>query len=124
MINFLIVHYNTPKLTECLIKSINKFVGTDCRIYIFDNSNAAPFKYQQENLTVFDNTRGAIINFDTELKKYPNHKYSLGSRSKWGSFKHCIRKFQHEKKALIVCFKLLLYKYYMFFILITGDDLF
>lgn len=90
MINILIVHYNTPKLTECLVKSINKFVGTDCNIYIFDNSDKLPFTYKQDNITVFDNTRGQIINFNNELKKYPNHKYSLGSRSGWGSFKHCI----------------------------------
>ena len=88
--NFLIVHYNTPKLTECLVKSINKFVGADCHIYIFDNSDKSKFTYKQSNLTVFDNTRGAIINFDAELKKYPNHIYSLGAKSKWGSFKHCI----------------------------------
>jgi len=34
-INILIIHYNTPKLTEALIKTINKFV-VDCNIYIFD----------------------------------------------------------------------------------------
>lgn len=90
MTNILIVHYNTPKLTECLVKSINKFVGTNCNIYIFDNSDKLRFTYSQENLTIFDNTHGQIINFDNELKKYPNHKNSLGSRSKWGSFKHCI----------------------------------
>ena len=88
-INILIVHYNTPYLTECLIKSINKFVGYNCTIYIFDNSDKLPFTYRQSNIKIFDNTKGQIINFDEELKKYPNHKYSLGSRSKWGSFKHC-----------------------------------
>ena len=63
MTNILIVHYNTPKLTECLVKSINKFVGTNCNIYIFDNSDKLRFTYSQENLTIFDNTHGQIINF-------------------------------------------------------------
>ena len=90
MKNFLIVHYNTPLLTEYLVKSINKFVGADCCIYIFDNSDKYKFTYKQNNLTVFDNTKGQIINFDKELSKYPNHVHSLGKYSKWGSFKHCI----------------------------------
>ena len=43
--NILIIHYNTPYLTECLVRSINLFVK-DAIIYIFDNSNEKPFMMQ------------------------------------------------------------------------------
>ena len=71
-INFCIVHYNTPELTECLIKSINKFTP-DCQIYVFDNSDKFPFVYRQSNITYLDNTNGQIINFSEWIKKYPQH---------------------------------------------------
>ena len=48
MINICIVHYNTPLLTEYLIKSINKFTPNS-KIYIFDNSDKEPFTYRQKN---------------------------------------------------------------------------
>lgn len=89
MINFLIIHYNTPQLTECLVKSINKFVGTDCSVYIFDNSDKHPFKYRQNNLTIFDNTHGKIIDFNDFLKKYPNTLNNSSKENNFASAKHC-----------------------------------
>ena len=86
--NILIVHYNTPKLTECLVKSINKFVGTDCTIYIFDNSDKKPFTYKQSNLTILDNTHGEIINFDKWLEKYPQRFQTKAKMNNFGSAKH------------------------------------
>ena len=86
-VSILIIHYNTPKATEALIKSINKQVG-DCNIYIFDNSDREPFTYHQDNITYFDNTNGQYIDFDEELKKFP-HKEAR-SNSNYGSFKHSI----------------------------------
>ena len=86
-INILIVHYNTPYLTECLIKSINKFVGYNCTIYIFDNSDKEPFTYRQSNIKIFDNTKGQIINFDEELKKY---QHRPEASNMFASYKHCI----------------------------------
>jgi hypothetical protein len=86
--NILIIHYNTPYLTECLVRSINLFVE-DAVIYIFDNSNEKPFTAKFDNVTVFDNTKGQIINFDKWLEKYPNRKISNGKVNKWGSAKHC-----------------------------------
>lgn len=86
--NILIIHYNTPYLTECLVRSINLFVK-DAIIYIFDNSNEKPFTAKFDNLTVFDNTKGQIINFDKWLENYPNRKMSGGRLNKWGSAKHC-----------------------------------
>lgn len=88
-INILIVHYNTPRLTECLVKSINKFVGANCTIYIFDNSDKNPFTYKQDNIVLLDNTQGQIINFDKWLEKYP---YRIGNPCKnnnYASAKHC-----------------------------------
>lgn len=86
-INILIVHYNTPYLTECLIKSINKFVGYNCTIYIFDNSDKAPFTYRQNNIKIFDNTKGQIIDFEKELK---NYQHRPEASNMFASYKHCI----------------------------------
>ena len=86
--NILIIHYNTPYLTECLVRSINLFVK-DAIIYIFDNSNEKPFTAKFDNVTVFDNTKGQIIDFNKWLEKYPNRKKSGGRLNKWGSAKHC-----------------------------------
>ena len=85
--NILIIHYNTPYLTECLVRSINLFVE-DAVIYIFDNSTDRPFTAEFDNVTVFDNTKGEIIDFDKWLEKYPKKKLSGGKLNKWGSAKH------------------------------------
>lgn len=87
-INICIVHYNTPYMTECLIKSINKYVGHDCHIYIFDNSDKEPFVYKQDNITLFDNTKGQIINFNEWLKNFP--KKGGEATGKFASAKHTI----------------------------------
>lgn len=85
--NVCIVHFNTPVLTAHLVRSINKHTpGTN--IYIFDNSDKRPFVNAFNNVTVFDNTKGQIINFDQWLKKYPNREKSGGKANKWGSAKH------------------------------------
>ena len=73
-INIFIVHYNTPELTECLIKSINKMIPQNVKvtIYIFDNSDKFPFVYKQENIIYIDNTKKQIIDFSTWLENYKN----------------------------------------------------
>ena len=86
--NIVIVHYNTPYLTECLVRSINLFVE-DAIIYIFDNSDKKPFTAEFDNVTILDNTKGQIINFDKWLEAYPNKNRSHGRVNKWGSAKHC-----------------------------------
>lgn len=85
---FVIVHYNTPLLTECLVRSINLFVE-NAIIYIFDNSDKDPFIGNFDNVIIFDNTNGQIIDFDKWLEKYPNRFRSNGKSNKWGSAKHC-----------------------------------
>lgn len=84
-INICIVHFNTPELTECLIKSINKFVP-ECVIYIFDNSDEMPFTYRQENIVYYDNTKGQIINFEEWLEGI---KTKVFVPNKHASAKHC-----------------------------------
>lgn len=87
--NILIIHYNTPELTAACVKSINHFTK-NAKIYIFENSDKAPFVNIFNNVEVLDNTKGQIVDFDKELKKYPNRRRSLGRFSKYGSFKHCL----------------------------------
>ena len=85
--NVCIIHYNTPVLTSHLVMSINKHTpGTN--IYIFDNSDRLSFVSNFENVTVFDNTKGQIINFNEWLKKYPDKDKSGGKANNWGSAKH------------------------------------
>lgn len=86
--NIVIIHYNTPLLTECLVKSINKFVK-DAVIYIFDNSDKYPFTAKFPNVKILDNTKGQLINFNKWLEKYKDKGKSHGRVNKWGSAKHC-----------------------------------
>lgn len=86
--NIVIIHYNTPHLTECLVRSINMFVD-NAIIYIFDNSDRYPFTAEFDNLKLIDNTQGQIINFDEWLENYPKRLKSPGSSNSWGSAKHC-----------------------------------
>lgn len=86
--NIVIIHYNTPHLTECLVRSINLFVQ-DAVIYVFDNSDKLPFVAEFDNVTVLDNTHGEIINFNKWLDNYPSKRNSHGRVNKWGSAKHC-----------------------------------
>ena len=87
-VNICIVHYNTPHLTTCLVKSINKFVPSS-KIYLFDNSDKLPFRYRQDNLIYMDNTKGQIIDFDKWLLNYENRNLSNGKNNGFGSAKHC-----------------------------------
>ena len=89
-INVLIVNYNTQKLTEACIKSINKHTP-NVNIYVFDNSDNGKFTNNFPNVTVIDNTDGQIINFNEWLKKFPEHEKSpIGSGNNYASSKHCI----------------------------------
>lgn len=87
MIKICIIHFNTPLLTECLIKSINKFTP-DSLIYIFDNSDSLPFTYRQDNIVYIDNTKGQIINFDEWLSNFPERFNSAARRNNFASAKH------------------------------------
>ena len=63
--NFVTVNFNTPELVDALIKSIYKNSGVpekDINIIVFDNSDKRPFV--SDKVTVLDNTKGQIIDFD------------------------------------------------------------
>lgn len=90
-IKFLIIHYNTPFLTHCLIRSIQKNVR-NCYIYIFDNSDRDPIYTYLDDLAaeidIIDNTRGQIIDFDEFLGEFPNRSSKEGGRCI--SARHCL----------------------------------
>ena len=86
--NIFIVHYNTPELTSALVRSINLHTkGT--RITILDNSDVKPFTDEFPNVSVLDNTKGQLIDFEYVLSQYPLRHISGGSRNRWASAKHC-----------------------------------
>ena len=87
--NVLIVNFNTQMLTDACIKSVNKF-SPGCNIYVFDNSDKEPFVNTFDNVTVFDNTEGQIINFDEVLERHAE-RFESGARvNNFGSIKHCL----------------------------------
>ena len=73
-----IVHFNTPELTEALVKSIRKHGGEEYLVYILDNSNKRPFTKKMKGVKVFNNRKGQIINFEKELAKYPERDEKIG----------------------------------------------
>ena len=85
-----IVHYNTPELTEAAIWSIRKHGGEDWAVTVFDNSDKRPFKIPKcrafGDVTIIDNTKCQIIDFDAELAKYPNRDFDHAVN--FGSAKH------------------------------------
>ena len=85
-----IVHYNTPELTECTIRSIRKHGGEDYKIVLFDNSDERPFKKRLKGVKRIDNTKSQVIDFDKELAKYPDKCTTLGVDGScfFGSVKH------------------------------------
>lgn len=87
-----IIHFNTPELTEAAIMSLRKHGGRDYQVTVFDNSTLRPFTAKMRGVTVVDNTKGQIIDFDAELEKFPNKCREIGCarNCEWGSAKHMI----------------------------------
>ena len=81
-----IVHFNTPELTEACILSVRKHGGQQYHITVFDNSDARPFTAKMDGVTVIDNTKGQVIDFDKELKKHQKAQY--GKVNNYASDKH------------------------------------
>ena len=73
-----IIHFNTPELTEALVKSIRKHGGEEYMVYILDNSNERPFTKKMKGVKVFNNRKGQIIDFEKELAKYPERDEKIG----------------------------------------------
>ena len=80
-----IVHYNTPELTEAAILSLRKHGGLYYHVTVFDNSSQRPFKVQMKNVTVIDNTKGQILNFDMELARFNK---CANTTNNYGSARH------------------------------------
>lgn len=93
----LIIHYNTPELTEATIRSLWKQCGSDWHVTVFDNSDKIPFWRPMDGVTVIDNTRGQVIDFDKFLDTFPDR--DTRETSNFGSTKHC--------KSVDLCFDLL-----------------
>ena len=97
-----IIHYNTPELTEAAILSLRKHGGEDYQVTLFDNSapsidqktgeryEARPFTAEMPGVTIIDNTRGQVIDFEKELAKYPDRSVDIGCVKScvFGSDKH------------------------------------
>lgn len=93
--NYGIVHYNTPELTTCLIASIRKWDDA-AKIFIFENSDKSPLEDIWGDLTVFDNTKGQLIDFEKlieEAHKFLSPSSWIGhlatkTTNNFGSMKH------------------------------------
>ena len=82
-----IIHFNTPELTEAAVLSLRKHCGA-WPVTILDNSDRRPFTKKMDGVTVFDNTKGQIIDFEKELAKFPDKCWELAHKSNYGSAKH------------------------------------
>jgi len=65
------IHYNTPELTEALIRSIRKCMGSRPRIVVVENSLDRPLTYTQ-GIEVIDNRNGQLVDFGGVLSMYPD----------------------------------------------------
>ena len=83
----MIVNFNTTRLTQCCIKSINKHTP-NCKIYVFDNSDKEPFVNIFDNVEVIDNSRGQIIDWDKWHKEFVGNKRTKGRHNNYASAKH------------------------------------
>lgn len=102
-----IVNYNTPELTRAAIRSISKHGGDGYEFIVFDNSDKTPFG-AMDGVDVVDNTKGQIINFADELKKYPKKNVGIGCAvgCNFGSVKHMMSVewlLQNTKEPFMLC---------------------
>lgn len=84
-----IIHFNTPELTEACILSLRK-TGCAWPVILLDNSDKRPFTKKMKGVKVLDNTRQQLIDFDTELEKFPDRIVEHAIQSNFGSMKHCM----------------------------------
>ena len=83
-----IIHFNTPELTEAGILSLRKQTGMRYDVTVFDNSDRRPFTAKMDGVTIVDNTKGQLIDFEKELAKFPDKCWELAHKSNYGSAKH------------------------------------
>ena len=87
-----IVHYNTPELTQALVRSLRMHGGEAWQVVILDNSNERKWTKQMEGVTVIDNTQGQLIDFDAQLAQWPKRNFRQGDWAGcgFGSVKHML----------------------------------
>ena len=88
---FVIVYFNTPKLTTCLCSSIRKYYPNN-EIIIFDNSTILKFPKETIklfNITYLDNTTNNFLNFEKKNKNFKKDE-KIVKQNNLGSAKHCI----------------------------------
>ena len=99
-----VINFNTPDLTEAAILSLRKHGGENYKVIVFDNSatvdfpagqglpdrhyDAQPFTKKMDGVTVIDNTKGQIIDFQKELAKFKDKNRYHSECNDWGSTKH------------------------------------
>ena len=94
---FVIVHYNTPKLTIALLASLYKNDITK-NIIVFENSDKEPLDaLSMFDYELIDNTKGQIIDFNKEIEKLNKLNNMTAERIsaemngvRYGSVKHAL----------------------------------
>lgn len=92
--DILTIHYNTPEMTAAAIRSLWKHTP-QARVTVFDNSDKFPFVLDglngldglDERLTVIDNTKGQVVDWEKWLEQFPDKVPT--PENNWGSAKHC-----------------------------------
>lgn len=80
-----IVNFNTPRLTECAIRSVRKHTP-GCTFHVFDNSDRQPYTTTAPDVEYIDNTRGQIIDWPKWLDGFENKEPEPANN--YGSAKH------------------------------------
>ena len=85
------VHYNTPEMTEAMIRSLWKQSGRQWRVVVLDNSDSRPLP-PMEGVEIIDNTRGQQIDFGAQLAQWPKRNFKQGAwmGCNFGSVKHML----------------------------------
>lgn len=93
----IIVHYNTPEMTEAAILSLRRHGGADYHVTIFDNSDSRPFTKQMEGVEIIDNTLGQVIDIDAELRRHPDRSRYMGCsyNGDWNAVTHVFGSARH-----------------------------
>lgn len=69
--NFVIVHFNTPELTTCLLSNV-RFMHPTANIFVFDNSNKRPLSVdaiETYHIIYYNNTNEHLLNFYERFAK-------------------------------------------------------
>ena len=86
--NILIISFNSQKLTDCAIKSINKHTP-DCTIHVVDNGTTEKFVNTFDNVNLIDNTNEKLTKFDDVLKTIPDKLKHKANHANFASARHC-----------------------------------